>query len=95
MAYLENGTETIQTKPLRKDTKKKDVNKEEDLVVLVFLQSEEDLALKQQLKLYVERIYNVDLEVQKIALESMRQEVRTSISSITYVPKLLKFLRPH
>ncbi|TYH07008.1 hypothetical protein ES288_A08G198200v1 [Gossypium darwinii] len=80
MAYLENGTETLQTKPLRKDTKKKDVNKEEDL----HAQSEEDLALKQQLKLSVERIYDVDLEVQKIALESMRQEVRTLISSITY-----------
>ncbi|PPS07988.1 hypothetical protein GOBAR_AA12664 [Gossypium barbadense] len=75
MAYLENGTGTTQTKPLPKDTKKKDINKE-------------DL-------LYVERIYDVDPEVQKVALESMRQEVRTSISSMTYVPKLLKFLRPH
>ncbi|PPS07990.1 hypothetical protein GOBAR_AA12666 [Gossypium barbadense] len=79
MAYLENGTETLQTKPLRKDTKKKDVNKEEDL----HAQSEEDLALKQQLKLSVERIYDVDLEVQKIALESMRQEVRTLIRTLT------------
>ncbi|KAG8475414.1 hypothetical protein CXB51_032259 [Gossypium anomalum] len=91
MAYLENGTGTTQTKPLPKGTKKKDVNKEEDL----HAQSEEDLALKQQLELYVERIYDVDPEVQKAALESMRQEVYTSISSMTYVPKLLKFLRPH
>lgn len=63
--------------------------------LLKHAQSEEDLALKQQLELYVERIYDVDPEVQKVALESMRQEVRTSISSMTYVPKLLKFLRPH
>ncbi|KAH1074079.1 hypothetical protein J1N35_026407 [Gossypium stocksii] len=59
MAYLENGIGTTQTKPLPKDTKKKDVNKDEDL----HAQSEEDLALKQQLELYVERIYDVDLEV--------------------------------
>ncbi|KAK5813135.1 hypothetical protein PVK06_028581 [Gossypium arboreum] len=90
MAYLENGTGTTQTKPLPKDTKKKDINKED-----LHAQSEEDLALSQHLELYVERIYDVDPEVQKVALESMRQEVRTSISSMTYVPKLLKFLRPH
>ncbi|TYJ05227.1 hypothetical protein E1A91_A12G150800v1, partial [Gossypium mustelinum] len=86
-----NGTGTTQTKPLSKDTKKKDVNKKEDL----HAQLEEDLALKQQLELYIERIYDVDPEVQKAALKSMRQEVCTSISSMTYVPKLLKFLRPH
>ncbi|KAG4188535.1 hypothetical protein ERO13_A08G170300v2 [Gossypium hirsutum] len=90
MAYLENGTGTTQTKPLPKDTKKKDINKED-----LHAQSEKDLALSQHLEFYVERIYDVDPEVQKVALESMRQEVRTSISSMTYVPKLLKFLRPH
>ncbi|PPE00204.1 hypothetical protein GOBAR_DD02780 [Gossypium barbadense] len=90
MAYRENDTGTTQTKPLPKDTKKKDVNKED-----LHAQLEEDLALKQHLELRVERIYDVDPEVQKVALESMRQEVRTSISSMTYVPKLLKFLRPH
>lgn len=36
------------------------------------LQSEEDLALKQQLELYVERVQDVDPGVQKLALESMR-----------------------
>ncbi|PPS08330.1 hypothetical protein GOBAR_AA12319 [Gossypium barbadense] len=41
------------------------------------------------------KIYDVDPEVQKAALKSMRQEVCTSIGSMTYVPKLLKFLRPH
>ena len=36
------------------------------------LQSEEDLALKQQLELYVERVQDVEPGVQKLALESMR-----------------------
>ncbi|XP_071686374.1 26S proteasome non-ATPase regulatory subunit 2 homolog A-like [Rutidosis leptorrhynchoides] len=73
---------------LKKDQKKKDEKKDEDL-------SEEDLALKQQLELYVERVSDPDLGLQKVALESMRQEIRTSTSSMTSVPKPLKFLRPH
>ncbi|KAL1823149.1 hypothetical protein ACET3Z_009927 [Daucus carota] len=71
-----------------KDLKKKDDKKDEDL-------SEEDLALKQQLELYVERVLESDPGLQKVALESMRQEIRTSTSSMTSVPKPLKFLRPH
>ncbi|GFY99028.1 26S proteasome regulatory subunit S2 1A [Actinidia rufa] len=71
-----------------KDPKKKDEKKDEDL-------SEEDLALKQQLELYVERVQDPDPGLQKVALESMRQEIRTSTSSMTSVPKPLKFLRPH
>ncbi|XP_014494134.1 26S proteasome non-ATPase regulatory subunit 2 homolog A [Vigna radiata var. radiata] len=57
--------------------------------------SDEDLALKQQLDLYVERVQDADPGLQKVALESMRQEIRTSTSSMTSVPKPLKFLRPH
>ncbi|KAA8526343.1 hypothetical protein F0562_008454 [Nyssa sinensis] len=71
-----------------KDPKKKDEKKDEDL-------SDEDLALKQQLELYVERVQDSDPGLQKVALESMRQEIRTSTSSMTSVPKPLKFLRPH
>ncbi|XP_057953609.1 26S proteasome non-ATPase regulatory subunit 2 homolog A-like [Malania oleifera] len=71
-----------------KDPKKKDEKKDEDL-------SDEDLALKQQLELYVERVQDSDPGLQKLALESMRQEIRTSTSSMTSVPKPLKFLRPH
>ncbi|XP_073312319.1 26S proteasome non-ATPase regulatory subunit 2 homolog A-like [Primulina huaijiensis] len=71
-----------------KDPKKKDEKKDEDL-------SEEDLALKQQLELYVERVQDSDPGLQKVALESMRQEIRTATSSMTSVPKPLKFLRPH
>ncbi|XP_047340824.1 26S proteasome non-ATPase regulatory subunit 2 homolog A [Impatiens glandulifera] len=71
-----------------KDPKKKDEKKDEDL-------SDEDLALKQQLELYVERVQDPDSGLQKTALDNMRQEIRTSTSSMTSVPKPLKFLRPH
>ncbi|KAK6777192.1 hypothetical protein RDI58_023909 [Solanum bulbocastanum] len=70
-----------------KDSKKRDDKKYEHL-------SEEDLALKQQLELYVERIQDADPGLQKVALEGMRQEIRTATISMT-VPKPLKFLRPH
>ncbi|KAG8386850.1 hypothetical protein BUALT_Bualt03G0191900 [Buddleja alternifolia] len=36
-----------------------------------------------------------DPGLQKVALQSMRQEIRTATSSMTSVPKPLKFLRPH
>lgn len=39
---------------------------------MLFVQSDEDLALKQQLELYVERVQDADPGVQKLALESMR-----------------------
>ncbi|KAM0859898.1 hypothetical protein ACQ4PT_046894 [Festuca glaucescens] len=57
--------------------------------------SEEDQALKEQLELYVVRAQDTDPGVQKLALESMRQEIRSATSSMTSVPKPLKFLRPH
>ncbi|XP_050250074.1 golgin candidate 6-like [Quercus robur] len=63
--------------------------------VAVRCASEEDLALKQQLELYVERVQDADPNLQIVALESMRQEIRTSTSSMTSVPKPLKFPRPH
>ncbi|XP_022748924.1 26S proteasome non-ATPase regulatory subunit 2 homolog A-like isoform X2 [Durio zibethinus] len=85
MSDPKSGAGTFQTKAPTKEPEKKD---EEHL-------SEEDLALKQQLELYVERIQDPDPGLQKVALESVRHEIRTSTSSMTSVPKPLKFLGPH
>ncbi|CAJ2649501.1 unnamed protein product [Trifolium pratense] len=57
--------------------------------------SDEDLALKEQLHLYVERVQDSDPQLQKLALQNIRHEIRNSTSSMTSVPKPLKFLRPH
>ncbi|KAK9285313.1 hypothetical protein L1049_024504 [Liquidambar formosana] len=65
--------------PSKDPKKKKDEKKEEDL-------SDEDIALKQQLELYVERTQDADSGVQKLDLERMRQEIRASMSSMTSVP---------
>ncbi|CAK9782743.1 endopeptidase [Cutaneotrichosporon oleaginosum] len=57
--------------------------------------SEEDLQLKAELEMLVERLKESDSSLYLPALESLRTLIRTSTSSMTSVPKPLKFLRPH
>eukprot|EP00184_Porphyridium_aerugineum_P008737 CAMPEP_0184692792 /NCGR_PEP_ID=MMETSP0313-20130426/1111_1 /TAXON_ID=2792 /ORGANISM="Porphyridium aerugineum, Strain SAG 1380-2" /LENGTH=1019 /DNA_ID=CAMNT_0027150643 /DNA_START=152 /DNA_END=3211 /DNA_ORIENTATION=- len=57
--------------------------------------SEEDQIKKEQLDLLAERARDSDPGVQKLALETIRTEIRTATSSMTSVPKPLKFLREH
>lgn len=57
--------------------------------------SEEDQVLKEKLDLLVTRAMDPDQSIQKFALETIRTEIRTATSSMTSVPKPLKFLRPH
>ncbi|DAZ95507.1 TPA: hypothetical protein N0F65_001846 [Lagenidium giganteum] len=63
--------------------------KDEDL-------SEEDRKLKEDLETAVRRVCDpAESEgVKKLALELLRREIRTATSSMTSVPKPLKFLRP-
>ena len=57
--------------------------------------SEEDIALKEGLELAVSRLKESDPEIHKQALQHLTNEIRSSTSSMTSVPKPLKFLRPH
>ncbi|KAI8611309.1 armadillo-type protein [Chytriomyces sp. MP71] len=59
------------------------------------VQSEEDQKLKDELELYVSRLKENDSALHRPALEALRTAIRTSTSSMTSVPKPLKFLRPH
>jgi hypothetical protein len=65
-------------------------------LVFWFLQSEEDRKLKEDLDLAVTRVCDAaeDAGVKTLALEVLRREIRTATSSMTSVPKPLKFLRP-
>ena len=56
--------------------------------------SEEDQALKEGLELAVTRLQESDVGLHKPALDHLINEIRTSTSSMTAVPKPLKFLRP-
>lgn len=57
--------------------------------------SEEDIELKKNLELMIERVGEADPGVQKLALQSMISEIRSSTASMTSVPKPLKFLNTH
>ena len=58
-------------------------------------QSEEDQLLKSQLEQLVQTLQDADTALHLAALEQLRTLIRTSTSSMTSVPKPLKFLRPH
>ena len=81
--------EDASKKPTKADTKIKTLSG--DVAEL----SEEDQALQKEMELLVERVRDPVKELRKAALEKMVEEVRTSTSSMTSVPKPLKFLRPH
>ncbi|KAH5342943.1 26S proteasome regulatory subunit RPN1 [Parastagonospora nodorum] len=57
--------------------------------------SEEDQQLKSELDMLVERILESDKSLYKPALDQIKDFIKTSTSSMTAVPKPLKFLRPH
>ncbi|KAK5998664.1 26S proteasome regulatory subunit rpn-1 [Cladobotryum mycophilum] len=57
--------------------------------------TEEDQQLKSELDMMVERLTESNKDLYKPALEAMKSSIKTSTSSMTAVPKPLKFLRPH
>lgn len=78
--------------PAAKDQPPKNTKPEDDPDAEL---SEEDRALKERLQLMVSRTMDREEGVQKLALETIRSEIRSATSSMTSVPKPLKFLRPH
>ena len=72
----------------KKKKQKAEENKDADL-------SEEDLELKNNLLLMVTRIGDGETGVQKLALQQVANEIRSATTSMTSVPKPLKFLRAH
>lgn len=79
------SAESINAKHKKNDKKKPE---EEEL-------SEEDEKLKNELEMLVERLKEPNTDLYEPALESLKNFIRTSTSSMTAVPKPLKFLRPH
>jgi 26S proteasome regulatory subunit N1 len=57
--------------------------------------SEEDLELKRNIDMLVERAQDADAGIAKAALDALTRDIHTTTSSMTAVPKPLKFLRPH
>ena len=57
--------------------------------------SEEDQQLKTDLDMLVERLKEDDTSLYKPSIDAIKDFIKTSTSSMTAVPKPLKFLRPH
>ncbi|KAM8768799.1 26S proteasome non-ATPase regulatory subunit 2 [Acanthopagrus schlegelii] len=57
--------------------------------------SEEDKQLQEDLEMMVERLGEKNTALYRPALEELRRLIRSSTTSMTSVPKPLKFLRPH
>ncbi|XP_019716876.1 26S proteasome non-ATPase regulatory subunit 2 [Hippocampus comes] len=73
------------SQPSGKDKEKKE---EQEL-------SEEDKQLQEDLEMMVERLGEKNTALYRPALEELRRQIRSSTTSMTSVPKPLKFLRPH
>ncbi|CDJ58774.1 26S proteasome non-ATPase regulatory subunit 2, putative [Eimeria maxima] len=57
--------------------------------------TEDDKKIQENIELLVERTCDGDLEIVALALETLSRELKAATSSMTSVPKPLKFLRPH
>lgn len=79
-----NETKPVEAKDADKNKAK--VVEDEDL-------SDEDKQLKDELLLCVQRLTENDEKLYKPALEILRSKIKESTSSMTSVPKPLKFLR--
>lgn len=84
------GSEEKKKQTSKKDTEGAIINPDDNL-------SEEDKELKERLETCVTTVTDSSLEIglRMQALEVIVTELRTSTSSMTSVPKPLKFLRPH
>lgn len=76
------------TKPLKGNPEKKPEEESSDL-------SEADKQLQEELNMLVERLQEDNEKLYLPALESLRNQIRASTTSMTSVPKPLKFMRPH
>jgi len=80
----------IEEKPETKDGEKKKQGPKTEIDM-----SEEDRLLQDELNMLVERLTESNQKLYPAALESLRTQIRASTTSMTSVPKPLKFLRPH
>lgn len=76
------------TKTEKKEADKKEAQETNDL-------SEEDKQLQDELNMIVERLQESNAELYLPSLETLRQLIRAATTSMTSVPKPLKFMRQH
>ncbi|KAG7237201.1 hypothetical protein INR49_032699 [Caranx melampygus] len=88
--HPEKTDEKSKDKEKGQQPKDKDKEKKEEQEL-----SEEDKQLQEDLEMMVERLGEKNTALYRPALEELRRQIRSSTTSMTSVPKPLKFLRPH
>jgi len=78
-----------------KDGKPKDKGDKEETIGGDDELNEEDRQLKEDLEMLVERLKEDNRDLYKPSIDAIKEYIKTSTSSMTAVPKPLKFLRPH
>lgn len=94
MPSEENEKKAVKIKIRSEDpekVEKKSGKKKKDEVEL----SEADQALKDNLDLLVERLQDANTQISVNAITALKDKIRSATSSMTSVPKPLKFLKPH
>ncbi|XP_022694054.1 26S proteasome non-ATPase regulatory subunit 2-like, partial [Varroa jacobsoni] len=86
---VENKSNSVSTENQKKNDPKKPAEAKEPEL------SDEDKQLQDELNMLVQRLQETDQSLYKAALESLRTLIRASTTSMTSVPKPLKFLRPN
>lgn len=84
--------ESKQSAPKKEESKAKPVVVEELVSRGVTVQSDEDLMLKEKLQLLTERLNDIDAAQRDFALVEITKEVQGATTTITSVPKPLKFM---
>lgn len=91
-----NGEKTLPIHDKDKDGKaKENGEKEEPKAGASEELTDEDKQLRDDLEMLVERLKEDDKSLYKPSLDAIKDYIKTSTSSMTAVPKPLKFLRPH
>ncbi|KAL2890395.1 26S proteasome regulatory subunit rpn-1 [Ceratocystis lukuohia] len=92
---VDKGKGKAAEKPAAENPEGKNEDKKEEKIGAAEELSEEDQQLKNDLDMLVERLTESQADLYEHALNEMKTSIRTSTSSMTAVPKPLKFLRPH
>lgn len=90
-----NQTNGEKTLPIHDKDGKSTKNGEKEGVAGDEELNEEDRQLKEDLEMLVERLKEDDRDLYKPSIDTIKNYIKTSTSSMTAVPKPLKFLRPH
>ena len=95
MPELEPSKQMTKEEARQKDEEEERKKKAEADLAAEDEMSPEDKALLEGLELAVTRTTDPEQQIVLNALEHLRTEIRTATTSMTSVPKPLKFLRPH